>query len=221
MIDSPLRLIDGCIVKRRLTGPDLWMLAKEEGVTPRVRSAIAHGVVLAAQLHRLDPAVVPDLAVHDYANDPYLPAPARLRDRLSQRQRTIVLAGLEVRNFKQDRADGRWLFFDPHHAVLGAPEDDFTRYILSLLMMNWGRHADCRIWTRFDYHELVAAYETARGVPLDHELLAYMFRRNIARVRSEVRAFGDWSRLMVRVAARAYEDVFFWQIRRWGGRYGL
>lgn len=221
MIDAPLRVIDGCIVKRRLSGPDLWALAKQEGATPRVQKAIIHGVVLAARLHRLNPAALPDLAVHDYANDPYLPAPEELHDRLSQRPRTIVLGGLDVRNFKQDRADGRWLFFDPHTAVLGAPEDDFTRYILSLLMINWGRHADCRIWTRFDLHQLLRVYEEARGASLDHSLLTYMFERNMVRVRSDVRTFGDWSRFMRRVAARAYEEVFFWQIRRWGGHYGL
>jgi hypothetical protein len=221
MIDVPLRLVDGCIVKPRLTGPDLWMIAKEEGATPRVQKAIERGIVLAALLHRLDPTIVGDLAAHDYANDPYLPAPKELADRLKRRRPTIVLGGLEVRNFKQDRADGQWLFFDPHKAVLGAPEDDFTRYILSLLMINWGRHANCRIWTRFDFQKLVCVYEEARGTALDHGLLRYMFQRNIARVRSDVWAFNDWSRIPLRVAARAYEQLFFWQVKRWGGRYGL
>jgi len=221
MIDTPLRLVDGCLVKRRLTGPDLWALAKEEGATPRVQTAITHGVVLAAQLHRLDPAAVPGLAIHDYANDRYLPAPAALRDRLGQRRRTIVLGGLEVRNFKQDHDDGRWLFFDPHNAVLGAPEEDFARYIQSLLMINWGRHANCRIWTRFRFQQLVEVYETTRGAALDLDLLAYMFERNVARVRSDVRAFGDWSRFLRRVAARAYEELFLWQIRKWGSHHGL
>ncbi len=78
-----------------------------------------------------------------------------LNDRLCQRPRVIVLGGLEVRNFKQAGTDGQWRFFDPHDAVLGAPEDDFARYILSLLMITWGRHATCRIWTHFDYQRLV------------------------------------------------------------------
>ena len=221
MVDVPLRLIDGCIVKRRLTGPDLWSMAREEGTTPRVRKAITHGVVLAAQLHRLDPTAVRDLAVHDYANDPYLPAPEELSKRLGQRRQAIVLGGLDVRNFKQDCEGGRWLFFDPHHAELGAPEDDFARYILSLLMINWGRNARCRIWTQFDFQELVGAYEEAGGVFLDREVLGYMFQRNIARVRSDVWAFGDWSRFVRRVAARAYEALFFWQVRKWGGHHGL
>lgn len=221
MINVPLRLVDGCIVKPRLTGPDLWTMAKAEGATPRVQRAITGGIVLAAHLHRLDPTIVGALAAHDYANDPYLPAPKELADRLNQRPRTIVLGGLEVRNFKQDGADGRWLFFDPHKAVLGVPEDDFTRYILSLLMINWGRNANCRIWTRFDFQELVGAYQEARGAALDHELLRYMFQRNVARVRSDVWAFGDWSRFTQRAAARAYEKLFFWQVKRWGARYGL
>lgn len=220
-IDVPLRRIDGCIVKRRLTGPDLWSLAKEEGPTARVQRAITQGVMLATQLDRLDPAAVPNLPVHDYANDPHYPAPLKLHDRLSHRRRTIVLSGLEVRNFKQDGPDGRWLFFDPHDAVLGAPEDNFTRYILSLLMINWGRHADFRIWTQFDFRHLVRTYERARGAPLDSDLLSYMFERNIRRVCSDIWAFGDWSRLTRRAAARAYEGLFFWQVRRWGGHHGL
>ena len=221
MVDTPLRLIDGCLVKRRLVGPDLWALAKQQGATKRVEEAIKHGVVFAAQLHRLDPATVPGLTVHDYANDPYLSAPEQLRDRLGQRQQTIVLGGLDVRNFKQDRPAGRWLFFDPHTAQVGAPEDDFARYILSLLMINWGRHLDCRIWTQFDYHELAAVYENTRGASLDHDLLAYMFARNIARVRSDVWASYDWSLWLRRAAARAYEKLFFWQAMRWGAQYGL
>jgi hypothetical protein len=221
MVDAPLRLIDGCIVKRRLTGPDLWRIAKAQGATPLVQQAITQGVVLAAHLHRLEPAALPDLAVHDYANDPYLPAPKELHDRLSQRRRAIVLGGLDVRNFKQDRAGGRWLFFDPHNAALGVPEDDFSRYILSLLMINWGRHAYCRIWTQFDFQTLVCLYEEARGACLDHEVLGYIFQRNIARVRSDVRAFGDWSRFARRVAARAYEGLFFWQVKKWGGQHGI
>jgi len=204
-----------------LTGPDLWSLAEREGATPRVQKGITEGILFAAQLHRVDPAALPDLVVHDYANDPYLPAPAELHDRLNQRRRTIVLGGLEVRNFKQDRADGQWLFFDPHEAVIGAPEEDFTRYILSLLMINWGRHADCRIWSHFDYPQLLKIYETGRGAPLDRGLLAYMFRRNTAERRFRAgRAMRKLPWLM-RGGARAYERLFFWQVRRWAGRHGL
>jgi hypothetical protein len=220
MVDAPLRLIDGCIVNRRLTGPDLWALAKAEGATPRVQKGITHGVVFAARLHRLDPTAISGLTVHDYATDPYLPAPVELHDRLRQRRRTIVLGGFEVRNFRQDRP-GQWKFFDPHEAVLGMPEDDFARYILSLLMVNWGRHANCRIWTQFDYRQLLRVYETTRGPPLDHELLAYMFRRNIAERQHRARgAARRLPRLMQRLA-RAYEELYFWQVRRWGAGYGL
>ena len=221
MIDVPLRLVDGCIVMPRLTGPDLWAMAKEEGATPRVEKAITHGLMLAAHLHRLDPTTLRDLTAHDYANDPYLPASELLEDRLRKRPRTIVLGGLEVRNFKQDRADGRWLFFDPHNAELGAPEDDFARYVLSLLMINWGRHAYCRIWTHFDVQNLVRLYEEARGASIDHELLGYMFQRNVAWRRSAARGLADALPWAMRAAALTYEKLYFWQIRRWGCRYGL
>lgn len=221
MVDAPLRLVDGCIVKRRLTGPDLWVLAKEKWATPPVHKGLSHAALFAAELHRLDPTAMPGLAVHDYANDPYLPAPEELQDRLQQRRRTIVLRGFEVRNFRQDRPGGQWKFFDPHEAVLGMPEDDFARYILSLLMINWGRHGNCRIWTRFDYRQILRVYETTRGASLDQELLVYMFRRNIAERRHRARrATCALSPFMWRLA-RAYEKLYFWQISRWGAGYGL
>ena len=221
MVDPPLHLIEGCIVKRRLTGADLWALARREGATPRVRTAIIHGLKLAARLHLLAPDAVPALPIHDYSSDPYLPAPERLRGRLRRRPRTIVITGLEVRNFKEACAGGPWRFFDPHDAVLGAPEDDVARYILSLLMVTWGRHADCRIWSRFDYGELIRAYEAERGALLDGELLAYMFQRNIAMRRCQVRGSTRDLPWVMQVAARAYEALFFWQVGLWGSRHGL
>jgi len=221
MVEAPLRLIDACIVKRRLQGPDLWRLAQRVGGTPEVQAALAQGLVLAARLHRLDPATVPDLPVHDYAQDPSLPAPKELHDRLRRRPRTIVVGGLEVRNFMQDVNDGQWKFFDPHETVLGAPEDDVARYILSLLMIDWGRHARCRIWTRFNYQHLLQAYEAARGTSLDQQLLAYMFQRNVARRRNEARDSTRDLPWFMHMAARAYEGLFFRQVREWGSRHDL
>lgn len=221
LVDAPLRLIDACIVKRRLQGPDLWHLARREGGTSEVQAALAQGLVLAARLHRLDPATVPDLPVHDYAQDSSLPAPKELHDRLRRRPCTIVVGGLEVRNFMQDVNDGQWKFFDPHEAVLGAPEDDFARYILSLLMIDWGRHARCRLWTRFDYQQLLQTYETERGARLDRQLLAYMFQRNVARRRHEAQESTRDLPWYTAMAARTYEGLFFGQVREWGSRHGL
>ena len=154
MVDQPLHLLDACIVNHRLRGPDLWRMAEREGRTAQVQAGISQGLVLAAKLHRLDPKEIPDLPVHDYLNDPHLPAPDAVNARLCRRTRVIVFGGLEVRNFKQASTDGQWRFFDPHDAVLGAPEDDFARYILSLLMIKWGRHATCQLWTRFTISSL-------------------------------------------------------------------
>jgi hypothetical protein len=215
MVDRPLRLSDACMVNRRLSGPDLWRMAEREGGTPEVQAGISQGLVLAAKLHRLDPKEVPGLPVHDYANDPHLPAPDAVNDRLCQRPRVIVLGGLEVRNFKLASTDGQWRFFDPHDAVLGAPEDDFARYVLSLLMITWGRHARCRVWTRFDYPQLVQAYEAARGAPLDQGLLPYMFQLNVARRRSGARRSTRRLPWFMRMAARSYEELFFRQVQKW------
>jgi hypothetical protein len=215
MVDAPLRLIDACIVKRRLLGQDLWRLARRQGGTTEVQAAIAQGLQLAARLHNLDPATVPNLPVHDYAKDPYLSAPKELQDHLRQRRPAIVLVGYEVRNFMQDRPGGQWKFFDPHEAMLGAPEDDFARYVLSLLMINWGRNARCRAWTHFNYGQLVQTYETARGARLDRDLLAYMFERNVAARRYGARRSARALPWVMRVAARSYEEIFFRHVEKW------
>jgi hypothetical protein len=215
MVDAPLMLIDACIVKRRLLGQDLWRLARQEGGTAEVQAAITQGLELAARLHNLDPATVPNLPVHDYANDPYLPAPKELLDPLRQKRRSIILAGFEVRNFMQDRPGGQWKFFDPHEAMLGAPEDDFARYVLSLLMINWGRNLHCRAWTHFDYPRLVRVYEAARGGHLEQDVLAYMFQRNIAARRFGARRATGKLPWFMRVAARSYEELFFRQVEKW------
>jgi hypothetical protein len=215
LVDAPLRLIDACIVKRRLLGQDLWRLARRQGGTAEVRAAIAQGLALAARLHNLDPAAVPDLSVHDYAQDPYLPAPRSLHSHLRQRRSAIILTGFEVRNFRQDHVGGQWKFFDPHAAMLGAPEDDFARYILSLLMINWGRHVRCRVWTDFNYGDLVRTYDAARGASLEHEVLAYMFQRNIAERRFGARRATRQLPWVMRLAARSYEEVFFRKVQQW------
>jgi hypothetical protein len=220
-VDTPLRLVDGCIVMRRLHGPDLWSLAKEKGDSLPVRAGIARTLVLAARLHRLGLSAIPDLPEYDYAKDPWVPSSTEPHGRVCERPRTIVLTGLEVRNFKQASVPGAWKFFDPHTAALGVPEDDVARLVLSLLMIRWGRNPDCRIWTAFDFHQLMQVYEKESGAPLDKELLASMFQRNIAWRRYEARCMARVLPSLVRAAALAYERLFFWQVRRWGDRHGL
>ena len=70
---------------------------------------------------------------------------------IESQQKTIVVLGFEVRNFKRIYPNGSFNFFDPHHLLIGVPEDDFCRYLLSLLMLNWGNNTNFLIWRKFDY----------------------------------------------------------------------
>jgi hypothetical protein len=215
----PLARVDACIVARALTGDDLGALLRrgEQAGAAALESAMA----MAGRLHRADGAALAGLPVHDYAADPYSPAPPALAALLRTRRPTLVVRGFEVRNFMTDRPGGELRFFDPHELVLGAPEEDVTRFLVSLLMLNWGRHANVLAWRRFDAARLIEVYEAARGARLDREVLAYTFALNTAMRRAHGRRaaaeLGGWKTR----AGALYGRAYFWQIAAWGRRHGL
>ncbi len=202
-----------------LAGDDLSALLRRRD--PSGPSALEAAMALAGRLHRAGGAALAGLPVHDYAGDPYRPAPPAIVARLRARPRTLVVRGFEVRNLMTDRPGGALRFFDPHEIVLGAPEEDVTRFLLSLLMLNWGRHAKALAWKRFDAARLIGVYEAASGVPLDRELLAYTFALNAAMRRAHGRRaaaeLGGWQAW----AAALYGRAYFWQIGNWGRRHGI
>jgi hypothetical protein len=214
-IEAPLGRVGACLVKRHIPGVDAVRVARAAGAGGELQEALEAGVSLAGRLHRPGVAVLAERPVYDYGADPYLPAHEAVLERLRSRPRSLVVEGFEVRNFRREDATGRWKFFDPHNVLLGVPEQDFTQYVLSVLMINWGRNVRCRTWTRFDYPALREAYERARGEALDPLLLQYSFRRNV-RVRM-ARALYWANRLggVHRLGALTYAKIYFAQIRSW------
>jgi len=216
---TPIALVGSCLVAPALTGDDM-VTALRRGDEER-DAALEAALSLIGRLHRAEGAALEGVTAHDYAENPYLPAPPALRERLGARPRTLVVRGFEVRNFRAERPGGAWRFFDPHQADLAAPEEDVARFVVSLLMLNWGRHANVRAWDRFVPERLISTYEGARGLRLDREVLAYAFALNVAMRRFHSRGRTAGLAGARALAAAAYRKAYFWQIERWGRRHGL
>lgn len=218
---TPLRLDHACVVYPRLSGPDLRpMLQQQHGAGgARHRAhALRKAMVVLAQLHRArtNPA---DYPVKDYLHDGYLVPDAEVARRIGERERTLFIGGFEVRNFRYDEERDDWFFFDPQHVYLGMPEDDVARFVISLLMINWGQGGGVTLWQGFDVENLLAAYEDAAGFLLDGTLLTYFLRETIAMRRH----FAEKAlRNMVgarRVIGRPYLAGYFMQLNHWAANH--
>ncbi|MGH8182519.1 MAG: hypothetical protein ACREPH_02540 [Rhodanobacteraceae bacterium] len=172
----PERIARACVVYPLLSGPDMRELLLRSR-SPEARAASLHSAMrLLARLHHGDAM---DFPVKDYARDNFLaPTPALLA-RMQTRPRTLVVTGFEARNFRFDGGSNAWSFFDPHHLWRGSPEEDFARFVVSLLMIR-GRRGIPRPWTRFDRFHLLAAYEASAPMKLDRPLLNYFLDETLA-----------------------------------------
>jgi len=218
-IAAPLALVHGCIVTGALTGDDMPAALRRDEAERE--AALDAAMALIGRLHRVDAAALDGIPVHDYAANVYLPAPPALQERLRAHPRALVVRGFEVRNFRAERPGGEWRFFDPHQLDLAAPEEDVTRFIVSLLMLNWGRHANVLAWDGFELSRLVSVYERTRGEHLDHDVLAYTFALNTEMRRFHSRLRTAHLRGPRALAADVYGRTYFWQIERWGKRHGV
>ncbi|MGH8160841.1 MAG: hypothetical protein ACRESR_01565 [Gammaproteobacteria bacterium] len=172
----PERIDRACIVYPLLSGPDLRTLLLRTR-TPREREPpLRSAMRLLARLHHGDAA---DYPVKDYRRDSFLAPTPELLDRMQGRQRTLVVTGFEARNFRFDQHGNGWLFFDPHHVWRGFPEEDFARFMVSLLMLR-GRRSVPMPWLGFDRFRLLAAYETSAPARLDRRLLNYFLDEELA-----------------------------------------
>lgn len=206
----PQRIERACIVYPHLSGPDLRELLL------RSRSADARAVPLGAAMRllaRLHHGDAVDYPVRDYTRDTFLaPTPALLA-RMQARPRTLVVTGFEARNFRFDQASGGCLFFDPHHLWRGLPEEDFARFVVSLLMLR-GRRGIPRPWTGFDRYRLLADYEASAPARLDRELLDYFLTERLAM--REFHAMRSIRRLSTasRPLGAAYTRFYYARLRR-------
>lgn len=172
----PERIDRACVVYPLLSGPDLRTLLLRARAPREREPPLRSTMRLLARLHHDDAADYPD---KDYRRDNFLAPTPELLARMQERQRTLVVTGFEARNFRFDQHGNGWLFFDPHHVWRGFPEEDFARFMVSLLMLR-GRRSVPMPWLGFDRFQLLAAYEASAPARLDQRLLNYFLDEELA-----------------------------------------
>jgi len=189
-----------CIVYPLLSGPDMRSVLIGRASTEQREASLQGAMSLLARLHHGEAAGYP---VKDYRRDGFLaPSPAVL-ERMAGRPHTLVVTGFEARNFRFDRSRNMWRFFDPHHIWIGHPEEDFARFMISLMMIR-GRRSGPRYWTAFDRFKLLAAYEAAAPCNLDRALLNYFLDEQSAKRRFYATA----SACNMPAARRAFDTAY-------------
>ena len=215
-ICRPLGLDHACVVYPWLSGPDLRVMLRSRNTEAVERAAaLRESMVLLARLHTATRGTVAPYPAKDYLHAGYLVPDEQVAMRIAQRERSIFIGGFEARNFRFDSREDGWYFFDPQHMFLGMPEDDLARFVISLLMLNWGKGGSLKLWQDFRFDELVSIYEGAAARALDRVLLNYFLRETVAMRRhfaeKALRSMGAARRVL----GRPYLAAYFLQLEQW------
>ena len=211
----PVRLDHACIVYPHLSGPDMRAMLQTRGASAAQRAAgLRDAVALLARLHAVTNNAA-DYPAKDYLRNGYLAPGAEVAARIAARERTLFIGGFEVRNFRFDRNRGEWFFFDPQHMYMGMPEDDLARFVISLLMVNWGKGGSLKMWRNFDADELLSTYEKSSSRALDKTLLNYFLRETIAMRRFFAEKALRTMHGARRIFGRSYLSAYFLQLEKW------
>lgn len=215
---APLRLDHACIVYPRLSGPDLraTLLLRHADRTART-AILREAVSLLARLHAATDAAS-RYPLKDYLIDGFLPPDPDVLRRIDEQHRTLCIEGFEVRNFRYDRQRDAWMFFDPQVVSRGVPENDLARFIVSLLMVNWGKGGSPRIWKNFDAGDLVSTYERTAARSIDPVLLDHFLHETIAMRRHFAERALQALHGVPRLLGRPYLSAYFLQLEKWTGR---
>lgn len=213
---APLRLDHACIVYPRLSGPDLRaLLLERESAAAGRTAALREAMSLLALLHAATTNAISHYPLKNYLTDGFLNPDIDVLRRIGEHDRTLCIEGFEVRNFRYDQRRDAWIFFDPQIVSRGVPENDFARFIVSLLMVNWGKGGSPRIWKEFDIGDLISTYERAASRTIDPVLLNYFLHETIAMRRHFAeRALRALPRVS-RIFGRPYLAAYFRQLERW------
>jgi hypothetical protein len=218
---EPVQLDHACIVYPQLSGPDMRPILQQQRGAADTRQrtrTLREAMMVLAQLHGALHDT-PDYPLKDYLHNGYLVPDAEVAKRIGARERTLFIGGFEVRNFRFDRRQEGWFFFDPQHVFLGMPEDDLARFVISLLMINWGQGGSVRLWQDFEIDDLISNYERAAGRSLDRILLNYFLRETIAMRRHFAeKALRNMSGPK-RIIGRPYLSAYFMQLNRWAAHH--
>lgn len=206
----PERIDRACIVYPFLSGPDMRTLLISHAPPGQRDAALCSAMRLLVHLHRGDAAGYP---VKDYRRDGFLAPSSAVLDRMAARARTLVVTGFEARNFRFDRSRDGWFFFDPHHLWSGYPEEDFARFMISLLMIR-GRRSGPRAWTAFDRFRLREAYEALAPALLDDMLLNYFLGEELAMRRFHATKLARRMPAATRPFVMAYTRFYYHQLQR-------
>jgi hypothetical protein len=208
----PERIEHACIVYPLLSGPDMRTLLIDARAREQHRACLHAAIAMLARLHHPGgkSAAYP---MKDYRRESFLPPDRESLARMERRERTLVITGFEARNFRFDKDRAAWFFFDPHHLWLGFPEEDFARFVISLLMIR-GRLRSFRPWTDFDRFGLLATYESLAPARLDRKLLNYFLHEQLAKRRFHALRALRRTRVPVRILGRPYTDLYYRGLRR-------
>ena len=182
-----------CLVFPNLTGQDLIDELKERNTGEGIKEAI----IMLANIHK---AASPHSSV----------SPTKLP----------VIGGFEVRNFRRD-ASGILYFFDPHKIAYGEREEDVARFIISLLMIHWGRHLKCSTWTNFSLDEIIKTYESASDHKLNRDRLQQAFTKVSNMRKSKAFSQSNNAHYLLRFPMKVYTSVFFFKISLWRKSNGI
>jgi hypothetical protein len=219
---APLLRDGGCVVYPRLSGPDLRDALRRRATSAMERDApLCSAMSLLAQLHTAAADAIAHYPLKDYRANVYLRPGVDVSRRIDERPRTLCIEGFEVRNFRFDRRRQAWLFFDPQVISRGMPENDIARFIVSLLMVNWGKGGSPRIWKDFDAGDLLSAYEHAASRSLDPALLNYFLHETIAMRRHFAERALHALPGVSRILGRPYLSAYFLQLERWAARHAF
>lgn len=210
-----------CVIMDHIEGWDLLDELGNNNGPEALQLALEEGISLCALWHKYVPKESEKPPYIDYLNNHFYPAGDEVIRALRSHTYTIISSGYEIRNLMRDQKTNRLKFFDPHHLSLSAPEEDFTRFILSILMANWGKKMNLFIWNNFNFSRLVKVYEEARGAPLNKHILRYTFDLNVAMRKYFVEESIKQMKIYIRPVGLFYKKVYFYQINNWRNANGI
>jgi len=202
----------GCLVMHRINGQNARDILRNGSDKTVIAQTVLAGIDVCASLHtcRRFPA---SLHPYDYSADPFADVlsmpPSRPIDRA-----TLVIDGFEIRNILVRTIDKFPIFFDPHQIAIGYPEDDLARYVVSLLMVSWGR-GGLRVWREFSTRSLIETYQKQANISIDAERMGYFLKRTVRMREYYARESERRLPLPIRGLGALYRSSFFHQIKDW------
>jgi len=207
-----------CIVFPRLLGEDLiddLLRARDHAqAQPAIKEAVEILGRLHAKVRQQD-----GIPSYDYCSDPHYPL--KEPGLLHEGPTTVVIRGVEVRNFRRQSACGPLRFFDPHDVWWGFPEEDLTRFVISLLMIRWARKVSPLPWMRFDFEFLCTTYERTASIQLSKRRMRYCAELNLRMRKHNAIAASAILPRFLRTPAKAYLKMYFSRMERWLSQHGF